>query len=275
MSYDIVDADTIVVYEESATIELSKPSARRELLERVVKTRKQVSAMKVTDTESRRLAIAAGQDIVTMEKFISGLLDSGIKKAHDLHKDLCTEKKDFTSILADAKEHLRVSIDDYDAEQEVIRKEQERLAEVQRLEAEAKIRAEQARLEEEARAAAETKRLAEVEVAIQEGRTEEADELMAAPLEIPLTVVTEIDFMPSPPAQVVEKVEGHVKTTTWKCEVVNMKLLCEAIGKGLVPVSYVEANQSALNGRARADKSAFSVPGCVAVTEKKSSFRAR
>jgi hypothetical protein len=65
----------------------------------------------------------------------------------------------------------------------------------------------------------------------------------------------------APPVESYQKASGVSRRENWKCRVVDMKKLCKAIAAGKVPVDYVEANFTALNARARADKSTMNVPG--------------
>lgn len=64
-----------------------------------------------------------------------------------------------------------------------------------------------------------------------------------------------------------EAAAGISTRENWKARIVDVKELCKAVGKGLVPVTYVIPNEAALNARARADKSTLAIPGVQAYNE--------
>jgi hypothetical protein len=61
----------------------------------------------------------------------------------------------------------------------------------------------------------------------------------------------------------------------WKCIVKDIKKLCAAVAKGIVPPTYVEPNQVTLDARARADKQTLNIPGCVPFNDPIASARRR
>ena len=56
---------------------------------------------------------------------------------------------------------------------------------------------------------------------------------------------------------------GVSKRDNWKCRVTDIKALCRAVANGKVPPTYVVANESVLNARAKADRQTLNIPGCV------------
>ncbi len=95
------------------------------------------------------------------------------------------------------------------------------------------------------------------------GATEEAEALIQETIEENQKPV-EI-YIPPPETPRVE-LEGATIKEYWKAEVVNLKLLCQAIGEGKCPIAYVEPNMTALNGQARSLKKEMSIPGVRAVS---------
>lgn len=58
-----------------------------------------------------------------------------------------------------------------------------------------------------------------------------------------------------------QKAAGVGLRDNWQARVIDIKKLCAAVAKGTVPVTYVLANESALNARARADRETLNIPG--------------
>jgi len=110
----------------------------------------------------------------------------------------------------------------------------------------------QTKLEQDARREAEAAREQEVSLLIKAGDYERAEELKRQPLHIPPVVV--------PPGN--ELLEGEGRMETWEAEVFDLVVLCQAVLNGRVPLNAIQANQSALNGMARALKDSFEIPGC-------------
>jgi hypothetical protein len=57
------------------------------------------------------------------------------------------------------------------------------------------------------------------------------------------------------------KADGIGNRSTWKAEVVDFEMLVKAVAAGLVPESYLQVNQTALNAAARSLKTAAKIPG--------------
>lgn len=118
-------------------------------------------------------------------------------------------------------------------------------------------RKEQARIAEEKRAAEEAARKAAEEAALaaaaelaDAGMTAAADAALEAPV-----VVPKIDIAGP------EKAEGVSFRTTYSAEVVNLLELVKAVAAGSIPVSYLTADMTALNGWARSTKGTDTIPG--------------
>lgn len=138
-----------------------------------------------------------------------------------------------------AERHVKAAIRDWDAEQVRIQQERQRAA--------------QRKAEEEEMA----RRLQESVMAEEAGAVEEAEAIMSAPS----TAVA------APVEPTYRRAAGVSNRENYKCRVEDLKALCKAIGKGEVPVTYVEPNMSALNARAKADKLTMQIPGCKAYND--------
>ena len=116
--------------------------------------------------------------------------------------------------------------------------------------------------EVEARKKAEEKQLEEAEMLASLGMDDAADEALEAEPVIEKIKVDE-------PI----KAEGVSVRTYYSAEVVDLKALVVAVAAGLQPLSYLQANQAALDGIARIEKDAFNVVGVRIVKETKQSRR--
>jgi hypothetical protein len=64
-----------------------------------------------------------------------------------------------------------------------------------------------------------------------------------------------------------QKPAGITTRETWNAQVTSIKELCRAVAEGKVPETYVSANMTALNARARADKQLMNIPGVCAISD--------
>ncbi len=120
-------------------------------------------------------------------------------------------------------------------------------------EAQEKIRQQKQREEEErVRREEEEERLRIAAMAEESGATEE---------EVNAIVDTPVTAVAPPVAPTYQKAAGISTRENYKARVTDMRRLCAAIAKGVVPVTYVLPNQSALDARAKADKLTMNVPG--------------
>lgn len=141
--------------------------------------------------------------------------------------------------LERAEDSLKKSIRDWDVAQENLRQERQR-------EAQRKAEADEA-----------AKRLQDSVFAEEAGAIEEAEAIMSAPS----TAVA------APVEPTYQRASGISTRENWKARVTDIKALCRAIGAGKVPITYVEANMSVLNARAKADKNTMDVPGVQAFND--------
>jgi hypothetical protein len=168
--------------------------------------------------------------------------------AYKSYKGILDKFNEADKPLELAERQVKAEIARWDLEQERIRQEEQRKAQ---MEAE--------RVDRE-------RRLAEAVEAEQAGAPEEMVSSILNTQPVVVAPVVEPTY---------QKASGIARRDNWKCKVENLKELCKAIGAGKVPVEYVLPNESALNARARADKSTMNLPGCKAYNESVISGRSR
>lgn len=170
------------------------------------------------------------------------------RKAQDAHRALCEEERKILTPAADDERRIKAAIGAYTEQQERARREEE------------------TRLREEARQREETARLAEAAALEREAQATgdatlqaAAEALIEAPIAVaPVQAVT-------PPAP---KVEGVSYREVYRAEVTDLMTLVKAVAAGQQPLTLLEANQSALDGLARALRTAYAVPGTRLIAER-------
>ena len=155
-----------------------------------------------------------------------------VKSSHAAWKAACDLRKKADSPLDQAETILQPALDKFRRAQEAIRAEKE------------------AKLQAEARKRAEDERLAAAIEADKNGKSEEAEALIQAPVQAPVVVLP----------KATPKVEGASVRRTWKARVTNAYL---------IPREYLMVDEAKLNSVAKALKEGFSVPGAEAFFEDK------
>ncbi len=175
--------------------------------------------------------------------------------AHAAHKGLCDREKE-TLAPADADEQrIKRALVEYTTAQDRIRHAEEaRLMVEQRQAEEARRLDEAAALEREFKATG--------DVALQE----QAEAILDAPMPV-MSVQA-----PTPAAP---KVEGISYRETYRAQVSDLMTLVKAVAAGQQPITLLVANQSALDGMARALKGALAIPGVQLVVDKTPVTRTR
>ncbi len=206
------------------------------------------SALAITDTPSCTKATYLLRSIKGVRSDIQRWFEPHIeaametkRKADAARKALVDEKDRMELPLVQAEAVVKRNLLAFEAEQERTRRsEEERLqAEAQR-EAEAVTLAAAAALELEATATGDTAML------------QEAADILAQPIEAPVVLVK--TTMP--------KVQGVTYRDQWKAHPdIDIKALAAAVGAGLVPVSFLQPNLTAINALARATQGTQTVPG--------------
>jgi len=170
----------------------------------------------------------------------------GIEAAYKSHKVAVATLKSIDDPLVEAEGILKQSVGAYTLEQQRIQREAQRIA------------------EENARKRQEEERLAVAVAVEQAGATpEQVTAVLDEPLPLPMPTV----------APVYERAAGVATRETYAAEVFDLKVLCAEIGAGRQPVQYVSGNMVALNGVARAQRTAMSIPGVRLVSSSSVSVR--
>lgn len=230
----------------------------------------EATALVVKDQPSFEAAVAWLRDTVApLKAKIADTFRPRIQQAHELHKGLLADERRFLGPVLDAERLVRGRCATYEQAVEDQRKAAEAAArrEQERLEAEerARVAAEQKRLQAEA----EERRLAEAAKAEEAGDKATAERLISAPVVVPAVAPRPV-FVP-PPSIAAPKAEGYSSRDAWSAEVTNLMALVKAVAAGKAPLSYLKADEVALNGVARALKNAMNVPGVKAVQRRTSS----
>ena len=165
------------------------------------------------------------------------LFDPMIASAYQTHQMAIATKRKAVGGLPVAKQLIRAELGRY---AQII----EDRARAERLRIEREAREADARRLELELEAVEAMSIAPAEMAAEVAAIMEAPRAMTLP-------PSAVGFMSIPGARDV-----------YSAVVVNLKLLCAAIGVGEVPVSLIDANQGNLNRRAASDKEGFNIPGC-------------
>jgi len=234
-----------------ATIQLSQE--QKALMERevspIVQRAKDLEIRTADDSQRAQVSI---QDIKRRAKAIHEKFDPPVRAAHAAWKASKDLYNFFMTPFQDAEALIKRKVVTFEADQERKRQVEARKAEAKRLEEERRQREVK---EAQARKAAAA------------GKIEKADALME---EAEAVVVAPVFVPPDP-----EMVKGTVLRETWKAEVTDMSLLCEAIGKrNGVPANFVLPNPTALSAYARAVKDTVEVPGVRFFKETNLSVRA-
>lgn len=195
----------------------------------------------VSDQESYEIATSTIKAIKGLKKEVESSFDPIIKKAHDSWKESLAQKKKFTDPLDEADAILRRKSADWYAEQERIRREEQRKADE-----------EKARLEREAREKAEAEARAEADRLAAEGKNVAAQIVLETPVKIEPVKVTQV-VQPAPASNGV----GFRESWDYTIEDVS-----------LIPREFMVIDHAAIGKIVRAMKDKTNIPG-VKVTASK------
>ena len=202
--------------------------------------------VKVTDEESSRTAAQLGKLLQASSKELDSLYKPHKQAIDKIKKAVLDMEKTDTNEIDVVKKDLAAQLLRYDEEQERIRQEQERLERAAALAAQEEARIQEALLLE------------------QQGRLDEATQLLD---EEPL----------SPPAIITAKGKsssGAVRRESWKATVDNLMLLVKAVAAGKVPLLAVTADEGYLNRQATDYREGLNYPGVSVKREVSGHFRA-
>jgi len=166
------------------------------------------------------------------QKEVNDVFDPMIKKAHEAHKEVLAQKKNFQAPLQQAERHLKSQIAPYLAEKERIRRE-----------AEERIRKEREKAEQEARAEEDRKLQAALE-AEEDGRTDDAYEIIDTVRHAPAPTKTPIPEK--------TKLEGTSLRTIWRWEITE---------QDKIPREYLKVDDKKISAVVRALKKGALIPG--------------
>lgn len=212
---------------------------KNEFEQSALSVRDEAKALAIVDQQTYDAAAAKFNGVCALEKEITSHYGPMKEAAHKAHKAVCDAEKQILAPVQEAKRILSRSIGAWDEEQERLRIEEQR------------------RLEAEARKRAEEDALANAIDAEQNGA--DAEEIEAV-------------LSGSSPIQKVSAAPTYNKQVptreSWGAEVVSLHALVKAAAANPAYLCYLQANETALNAAARAQKNVFSVPGCKAVVQR-------
>ena len=180
------------------------------------------------------------QGIKALRNEAGEVFDPIVQAAHYAHKEAIAAKKGVEAPLIEAERILKGGMARYTDEQERIRREEQR------------------RIEAIARKAAEEERLAAAIALEEAGEAEAAEQVIEAPVIAPV-----IQLPPPTP-----KISGISSAVTYKAKVVNLLDLVRYVAQNPALIHLVKESQPDLNGMARRQKDALSLPGVEIVKER-------
>ena len=210
-------------------------------------SRIEIRALSICD-RAKVFRISSDEDATEASRFLNTVINVLIKEGDDLFDPMIASAYQTHQLAIATK---RKAVGGLPAAKQSIRGELGKYAQL----LEDRARAERLQIEREAREA-DARRL-ELELEAVEAMAVAPEEMaaeVAAILEAPRALTL------PPAAQVTMSIPGARDVYTGV--VVNLKMLCAAIGNGEVPTSMIEVNQGNLNRRATSDKEGFNIPGC-------------
>ena len=203
-------------------------------------------AITITSPESYTSAWDFLKKLKAMQKAWEEHHAPTVTATNTAHKMAVAARDKLLTPFGVAERWVKGLIGTYDREQERLRAEAERAAQLA------------------AQKAQEDAQLAAAVEAEQAGQREEAEAILEAPVVVPPVI-----FRPTTP-----KVAGGSIRENWKARCTDLKALIKAVAEGRAPSTLLLLNQSALDQLAKAAKQDFQVPGCQAYTESVVSARA-
>src|ERR1017187_3128854 len=157
------------------------------------------------------------------------------KAAWDAHKAVMAKFSEGDAPAEQAERIVKSAIRIWDSEQQRIQEQLQRKAQ-----------------EEAERLAREERMNAAIAAEAAGATNEQVDEIFDAPVQV----------VAAPVEMTYQRAAGISQPRdNWKCKITDIKKLCLAVAKGLISAEYVLPNETALNTRARADKSTLNIPG--------------
>lgn len=199
---------------------------------------------KALEAQARTFVITSDEDftradellviIANRKKKIGEDWDSVIAKAHDTHKDALAKKKDLMAPCLAAEAIIRPRMAEYHTVKKIAAEKAAAAAAVT------------------SKAAMEEDRIFIAHSLEQSGRGQEAMAVLSQPIVAPPPTVS---WSPVPVSK------GTSFKENWKMRIVDLPALIKAVAEGRAPENLILANESALNGIAKALKASAKVDG--------------
>lgn len=210
----------------------------------------QARSVEIKDAETYMAAGKLWKDIGAMIREVKDTFDPICEAAWRAHREATAKRAKYLDPLVSSQKAVKSLMSAYDAEQERIRREEERrLAEIARKQEEERRLAEALEAEEEARRHG---------VAPEEA-AREAEEILTAPVNVPPVVL---------PKATPKMEGGPVYRTVWSAACIDIVALCRAVADGKASPELVLPNMPALNRMATALKDSMNIPGVRAVSRR-------
>lgn len=192
-------------------------------------------------TDEDYAAVARGlQEVKEFQKRVMHFFQDMKQKAHEAWKSVVAKEKETLELPSAFEQACKRAMNDYAAEQERKRREEQA-----RLEAEAR------RLAEEERAR-EAERLAqEAEAEQDDAKMEEAVTMLDRPIETPVVTLP----------KATPKVSGISRRDNWSAVVVDFRALVQYVAQNPSFLGLLAPDQKALNQMARSLKDRMAIPG--------------
>ena len=187
----------------------------------------------VFDEQSYSDAAALIQSSNAVIARVEAFFEQDRSLAHKLHASICEKIRALTAPWRAVRPTLEPKMKKFRADQERIRREAEQALERQRVEAERKAREEADRIKREADA--EALRLKEQGQMRAAKETVQAAESRAFEVEQAATLMADVGVV----LPETKPLGGPGESRPWIAEVVDMKAICLAIGKGEIPLEYL------------------------------------
>ncbi len=232
-----------------------------------------VEALTVTTPETFVEAGDLLKTIAVYVKQVEEVMGPIVSANHKAWQTVLQQRAKLLQPAENAKRLLGRRMADYEAE---VRRQHEEAGRQRRLEQERLEAAERQRVTEEQRrlkAEAEERALAEATVAEAAGDRDLAERIVATPTVVTPPAPRAVFVPPATTTAPPPKVEGVAFRDNWSAEVVNLMALVKAVASGAQPITYLQANQTALNQVARALKDQLTIPGVRAKNDRTTSAR--
>lgn len=189
-------------------------------------------AFEILSQEDYGMAAEALLGIKALQKEVKKACAPVKAATNAAHKAATQQENGFLAPLTTAERTFKGKMGTWDDQQEAAAREERRLIAAAQTKAEEELRLEKARRLEE------------------EGKDEEADQVLETPIQMPIA-----------PEPVAVKTQGISKSKKWSAQVTDMRAFLQGILDGKIPESAVEPNAKMLRQQATALQDQFKWPG--------------